>query len=754
MASGRLASNPELVLAEARLRAPQLGPGHLERPELVDRLGDASPARIRLLAAPAGYGKTSLLGEVARRSPEPVAWLTVDADLDRVDVLVRYLAAALGRVTAIDPDISFDPTAGKDSAGQILNRLTNSLAAGGTSFALVIDDAHRIRSGAARRALAAICRAVPVGSTVFLAARGAAPIPVAALRLDDAIRELGPDDLAFSPAEAAHFLVRSGIVLAPASVARLVALTEGWPAGLALALRAIAGSADPELVARAWSLRDHRAVEYFEENVLDGLDLDQRTFMTEASVLGRFSRGLARAALAGPGQPDPVDQARHDGLFLVPLDERHEWFRLTGPIAELLAEEAVRSLSPDRIVAIHTRAALAEEASGDFVSALAHARAAHDDELAAGILDRGAVQMTGRIAVAEVLDSVARLPPARLAGEPNLAITAALIGALGGAPAESRHYRLVAEGAAATGAGIPSGATLRARIFIVQSLQGGAGISGMTALAIEASELDPGGGPWRGCIELMRGASQALLGHPDLALARLELAADWLADVDPSTAVFATGYLALTALAAGEPNRAMASAQAALKGAEVLPAGDRAGTSLAALAASGLLAARRGQSAAALEWLRAAVSAIDRSAGLPWWSIQLRIELARLAIATGELQVAGTMLAAARRELLRFREAGILPQVLVQAERALALARRGEQMLSEPLTPAEWRVLDLLQTHLPIPEIADRLFVSRNTARTHVKALYEKLDAHSRSEAIERAFALKLLESPPPDEPR
>ena len=630
-------------------------------------------------------------------------------------------------------------------------RLTNSLAAGGDSFALVIDDADRVRSGPARRALSAVCRAVPAGSRVFLAARGGAPVPVAALRLDDAVRELGRDDLAFDQAEAARLFAWAGIDLVPDSVARIVDRTEGWPAGLGLAVRAIAGSADPDAAARSWTLGDYRATEYFEENVLAELDPDRRTFLIEMSTLGRFSRSLARAALDGSGPLDLIDRARLDGQFLVPLDERHDWFRFTRPVAELLGQEATRTLDPGRTAAIHARAALAEEVNGDYASALVHARAASDEGLIAGLLERGAFRMKRQLGTAAVLDAVALVPARRLAREPELAIAAALIGAIGGWPAEARQYRLVAEGMSADQPESRSGRSLRARILVVQALQGMAGVSGMTAMAIEASELDPGDGPWRGWIELMRGVSQALLGHPDAALTRLEQAADWLTAVDPSAAVFATGYLALTALAAGEPNQALAVAQAALGDAELVPAADRAAVSAAALAASGLLAARRGQSAAALGWLAAGVASVDRTVALPWWSIQARIELARLAISTGELQVAGTMLSAARRELLRFREAGILPQALIQAERALELARRGEHMLSEPLTPAEWRVLDLLQTHLPIPEIADRLFVSRNTARTHVKALYEKLDAHSRTEAIERAFALKLLESPPPE---
>ena len=209
----------------------------------------------------------------------------------------------------------------------------------------------------------------------------------------------------------------------------------------------------------------------------------------------------------------------------------------------------------------------------------------------------------------------------------------------------------------------------------------------------------------------------------------------------------------MTAAAAGRFDVAARALGSARIQASQWPLAERAGQGAAAFAAAGVLAARRGQATVALEQLRAGVAAVDHVAILPWSVIQVRIELARLAISIGELRVAGAVLAAARRELLRFRDAGTLPQSLVEVERALVVARLGEDSLREPLTAAEWRVLDLLQTHLPIPEISERLGVSRNTTKTHVKAMYEKLDVHSRTEAIERAVALKLLRPPLAPEP-
>ncbi|MFI5261700.1 MAG: LuxR C-terminal-related transcriptional regulator [Candidatus Limnocylindrales bacterium] len=737
------------VLSEARLRAPEAPAGHIARPAMVRRFSRASQAVITVVSGPTGYGKTSALAEFARKATQPVAWLTVDRDLDRAEVLIHYLGAALDRVALVDREPFLPPDDREGAADRSLAILTNSLAAVGQEFALVVDDAHLLRSTGALKALAAVCQAIPAGSRVLLATRGAAPVPIAALRLGSGVHEIGPDDLAFDLDEACRLFARAGIRLATETVDHLVDRTEGWPAGLALAVRSLRGAADLERAARTWTLGDYRAAEYLREHLLADLDPDLRAFLVDASVLGRFSRGLAGVALGGSEAQDAFDRARHEGQFLVPLDERHEWFRFTRPFAELLGDEAALTIGAPGISTIHQRAALAEELNGHYVSAVAHANAARDDGLTTELLERGAFRMEREQGIGPVLEAVAALPAHRLSAAPDLAITAAMLAAFGGSAAEARRYLLVAENAPVDRVDTRSGRSLAARVLVVRGLLGMAGISGMRSLAIEALGLDPGEGPWRGVVEFLHGASQGLLGHTEVAMARLDQARRWLTPVDPSRATFATGYLALTALAAGDPDTADTAARSALEQADGLPPADRAGATAAAHAAAGVVAARRGHVTEARERLHAGVAAVEASDGLPWWSIQLRIELARLAMSVDELGLAGTLVPAARRRLLRLRDAGTLPQSLVETERALVLARRGEHMLREPLTEAEWRVLDLLQTHLPIPEISDRLFVSRNTTKTHVKALYEKLDAHSRTEAIERAFALKLLQAPP-----
>jgi ATP/maltotriose-dependent transcriptional regulator MalT len=149
--------------------------------------------------------------------------------------------------------------------------------------------------------------------------------------------------------------------------------------------------------------------------------------------------------------------------------------------------------------------------------------------------------------------------------------------------------------------------------------------------------------------------------------------------------------------------------------------------------------------AAARVHLEQATSLVSRTLVVPWLATYLQIVLSRVALEVEDLATAQSLLAAARRELMRHPDAGMLPHMLANAECAREAAQGGDKALIEPLTPAELRVLELARTCLSIEEMGRTLCVSKNTVKTHLKAIYAKLTVASRSEAVERARALHLI---------
>lgn len=230
-------STPVLI---TKLYIPPSRPKVVLRPRLMARLDDGLERPLTVISAPAGSGKTTLLSEwvAARRSherPVPVAWLSLDEDDGDLQRFLTYLVAAL---QSLDPAFGQSlSTALQDLAPRstqaALTALANELATVVGSFALVLDDYHRVDSRAVDAALAFLLEHQPPGLHLLIATREDPALPLARLRARDQLVELRAAELRFTSAEATEFLNRvMGLTLTERDVAALEARTEGWIAGL------------------------------------------------------------------------------------------------------------------------------------------------------------------------------------------------------------------------------------------------------------------------------------------------------------------------------------------------------------------------------------------------------------------------------------------------------------------------------------------------------------------------------------------
>jgi LuxR family maltose regulon positive regulatory protein len=216
--------------------------------------------------------------------------------------------------------------------------------------------------------------------------------------------------------------------------------------------------------------------------------------------------------------------------------------------------------------------------------------------------------------------------------------------------------------------------------------------------------------------------------------------------VSPGVQTLCLAQLALVAIDeedwdAGEARAALALAQVERVGITEYP------TEALVFAVSSLVRARRGRIEEAtgdLRQSRALLAAL--SDFFPWYEAETRIVLARAALRLSDVSLARTLLTEAARALRHVPEVPVLDRWLKETRKQAApgAAHAGAQQLS--LTTAELRVLQFLPSHLSIREIAERLYVSPNTVKTHARALYRKLDASSRAEAVVRADETGLLD--------
>jgi LuxR family maltose regulon positive regulatory protein len=307
---------------------------------------------LTLVSAPAGFGKTTLIREWASTSERPVAWINVDeADSDPTRFLT-YLTAAFRQIDDQIGDVVPDR---QDSTPQdLLMTLINDLTRAGTSAVIVLDDYHWIGAFETHDLLAFFLENPPPGVHVILGTREDPPLPLARMRARSQMTEIRERALRFRPEETAAFLNRTMNLDLPAdSVAALQSRTEGWITGLQLAGLALRRQRDVKAFIKSFAGDDRYIVDYLMDEVLDQTTDALRDFLRKTAILERFTAPLCEALTGCDDSQAVLAYLENANLFLIPLDNRREWYRYHGLFAEVLR----LSLSEREQVSLRRKAA-------------------------------------------------------------------------------------------------------------------------------------------------------------------------------------------------------------------------------------------------------------------------------------------------------------------------------------------------------------------------------------------------------------
>ena len=419
------------VLLATKLHMPASRPGQVRRPRLTARLDEGAARGLVLVCAPAGYGKTVLLADWARRGEHPAAWLSLDAGDNDPARFWRHAVAALDRARpGVGDRVSplLGPPAPASFQG-LVTALINDLA--GEEALLVLDDYHVIGSQQVHESLAFLLEHRSAGLRVGLASRSDPPLGLARLRVRGQLTEIREAELRFTPAEAAELLQHMASGLPETSVAALAARTEGWAAGLQLAALSLRGQADAAAFVAAFTGSHRYVLDYLAEEVLEAQPEQLRAFLLETSVLERLSGPLCDAVTGREGSQALLEAAERAGLFLVPLDEVRGWWRYHHLFADLL-QARLRQEQPGRLPGLNHAAAVWCDAHGLADETIRYALAAGDAAWAARLIERhyDAVFLRGESAT--IQRWISPLPAELARSRPRLLLAQAWMALVGG----------------------------------------------------------------------------------------------------------------------------------------------------------------------------------------------------------------------------------------------------------------------------------------------------------------------------------
>jgi LuxR family maltose regulon positive regulatory protein len=706
-----------------RLRAPQLRGRIVRRDRLLAALAAARDSRVVHICAPAGYGKTILAAQMSEVDPRPGCWIALEESDNDPRVLLGDLTCVLARLgSAAPPGV-------EEASVEMAHSASAAQLAVSPPFLLVVDDVELVTDSDSLAALAFLVEHVPPGSQVVLCTRTEAPVRLARLRAAGDVLDLRAAALAFELSETRERLSAGGARLSDEQIEEIHRRTEGWPTGVALALRH--GSRD--------------VASYLIEEVVQTQPAELRRFLLASSLLERMSPALCDGALETADSGQMLAALEREGAFIVRLDRDGDWYRYHRLFREVLQAEVERG-QPESVAPVLARAATWHDDHGEPREAFEYAHAAGDLALAGGIAMRSSETLVARGELAQVREWLTRCTPEEIASDPQLALAGAWTSLLTGDAAEAWRLAAVAGTATDLDAPSPGGATsLRSSLASLHATVASDGISQMLrdGEVLVAAERAAGTRAvmygWR-----QIGTAHLLDGRPDEAIAAFAevlLRAKGHADLDHLT-VYALGYSALAAADMGDWRRARKWAREAhaMTTESGLGNAPQSAAPFAAHATVLLHDSLLPQARRALEHARGVIPMLH---AMRWFEADISLRCAELGLDLGDVECALELADVTRSALSHYPDPGGL------AARLRALDSRLSSGGELDLTPSEMRLIPFLSSHLSLQEIGDRIYLSRATVKTHLDSIYRKLGVSSRSAAVERLEALGLCHRPP-----
>ena len=438
---------PQRPLLQTKLCMPRMRARAVARPRLIELLNKAvAPGgliqpKLTLITGPAGYGKTTLavqwlnqlagerrngglegISHPAALTPLPSAWLSLDGSDNDEARFLAYLFAAIGTVQEEIGEAAqarLTTTYLYNDTQAILTALLNDLAVCSETIIIVLDDYHLITAAAVHQAVTFILEHMPVQLHLVITSRSEPSLPLALLRARNSLNEVNARDLRFTTEEASQFLGHTmGVTLSSAQINQLEGQVEGWVTGLQLVALALQENV---ALQHSFSGNQRYLVDYLADQVLGCQPPDVQEFLLKTAILTQFNASLC-TCLTDCDSQAMLATIETANLFLIPLDVERQWYRYHHLFADFLNGRLQKQKSAADIASLHQRAAHWYQTNGQPLTAVDHALAAGDTDLAVTAIEQVARQVLMFGEGSTLRQWLERLPDARRMAQPSLSL--------------------------------------------------------------------------------------------------------------------------------------------------------------------------------------------------------------------------------------------------------------------------------------------------------------------------------------------
>ena len=728
---------PTLVLTKTKV--PPTRARLIRRTRLIDQLSDKESRQVTLVQAPAGYGKSTLLMQWAETDPiRRFGWVTLEKTENDPVLLWRYLLFAL---QALAPGVADRAHAllelPQPDLEAVASEAINGLVDIPGRLVLVLDDYHVITSKTCHESIQYFVDHLPTTCQIAFGTRTRPPLQLSKLASHGLVLELHATDMEFTFEETKVVLGRSAGGRSVEDVARIHDDTEGWPVGVYLSSKDN-GSAEGQTSGGQQAIRT-----YLMEEMLDQLPVEERAALVDWSILPRFNGALADSVSGRTDSAVRLEQLAETNLLLITLDDDNDdWYRFHDLLRDQLRHEFDQRPREDRL-AKQQRAMDFWLEKGDYGEVIHHALESGQYRQAAELI--AAIwfpyMVTGHLET--LVHWLDRIPWNSAIEYPPLLVAAAWVFSFTGDVEKTRQYGAAVSEASYDGEMLDGSFSYESAAAILRASLGHYGLEDANRHAEFAYATEPLESPWRPL-------AAALTGVTRLGLGRLDEAAEALAEgargprTPDGVAVYAKGQLGLLAIVQNDWDEASRHATAACEMIEELRIGNMIPSAAAQIAAAAA-AAHEGRAGLAQQRLQMFARVLPSlSDAIPFDAFQLHLFAAETNLELGNLSAAAVHAREASDRLETFGDGGIFGSRLETVRLALE-GHADESDDSAELTERELQILALLGTDLSLREIGEQLYVSRNTAKTHLSNVYRKLGVSDRSSAVARGQQLGLI---------